>query len=217
MTCKHCCGADQLFDIKGAKKELKKYKRKGPGKSTNKLIKLIFGKVDLNGKSLLDIGGGIGAIQWGFLKNGGEATMHIDASQSYLLTAEQYASEHNFADRTSFVFGDFVEKAGELASYDYITLDKVICCYPDYKSLLREATKKCHNSIAVTYPFGGFISRLIASFNKIYFYVKKNPFRTYIHSPKEIERFILTQGFEIKEKCKSFPWHVQIYRRSELN
>ena len=25
MTCKHCCGADLLFDIKGAKKELKKY------------------------------------------------------------------------------------------------------------------------------------------------------------------------------------------------
>ena len=83
MTCKHCCGADQLFNLKGAEKELKKYRKKGPGKVTTKLIELLTGHDDLAGKTLLDIGGGIGAIQWGFLENGGKYTIDVDASNGY--------------------------------------------------------------------------------------------------------------------------------------
>lgn len=213
MTCKHCCGADQLFDIKGAKKELKKYKKKGPGKSTRKLMEMMFINQDLNGKSLLDIGGGIGKIQWTFLQNGGSKSVDVDASLGYLQVAEEYATSNNFMGKASFFHGDFVDQSEEIEIADFVTLDKVICCYPDYKSLLKKSLEKCGNTIGVVYPLGGPISKAIIQFNKLYFFIKKNPFRTYIHAPKEIENFILDHGFKTCHKTMAFPWHVQVYKR----
>lgn len=212
MTCKHCCGADRLFDLKGAKKELKKYKKKGPGKSSKRLISFIFAN-DTLGKSLLDIGGGIGALQWAFFKQGGIKTFDVDASLGYLNVAESYAIENGYMDKAQFILGDFVDKSPEISDCDFVTLDKVVCCYPDYKALLEKAMQKCNGTIGLTYPLSGFIPKLIAQFNKLYFMIKKNPFRTYIHSPKEIEHFIEGHGFKIINKSISFPWHVQIYRR----
>jgi len=84
-----------LFDQKGAEKELKKYKKKGAGKATRKLIKEML-NFELERKSLLDIGGGVGAIQWAFLKYKGNRTIDIDASQGYLKVATEYATEQGY-------------------------------------------------------------------------------------------------------------------------
>jgi len=212
MTCKHCCGADQFFDLKGAQKKMKKFKLKGAGKITKRLLKTLLLQ-GVNGKTLLDIGGGIGAIQWIFLENGGEKTTDVDASTEYLKVAEAHAIENKMEENTQFIHGDFIDRSDEIQKHDFVTLDKVVCCYPDYKSLLGLALDKCNETIALSFPVGGPISKFVAIFENIYFYFKKNPFGTYIHSPKEIESFILDHGFQKVKKSISFPWHVQIYRR----
>lgn len=215
MTCGHCCGADQLFDLKSAQKEMKKYRRKGASKSSRKLIDDLFTSSDVQGKTLLDIGGGVGALQWAFLEKGGLRSHDVDASNGYLHVAGKFAEEKGWSKQTSFLFGDLVDHADRLDSFDFVTLDKVICCYPDYKALLTSSLERCKGTIGVVYPFGGIIPKFIAQFNKVYFYFKKNPFRTYIHSPGEIENFIKSNGFEMLERKTSFPWHVQVYRRTD--
>lgn len=212
MTCNHCCGADMLFDMKSAQKEMKRYKRKGVKKVTDKLLKLLF-QQNIKGSTLLDIGGGVGAIQWRFLKNGGKATIDVDASQGYLNVAKSYAKENYILDKTQFYHGDFIDVADEIDSCDFVTLDKVVCCYPDYKSLLSLALQKCDRAIALSFPFGGPISKGVALVMKLYLYIKRNPFRSFIHAPEEIEKFILSSGFEIAKKSTSFPWHVRVYKR----
>jgi len=214
MACNHCCGADQLFDLKNARKSLKRYKKKGPGAITKKLIQYLLDFNQLEGKTLLDIGGGIGAIQWGFLKSGGNRTIDVDASNSYQLVAKEYSEELGYDHSASFVFGDFVESAHEIPYVDFVTMDKVLCCYPDYESLLSEALKKCKTQILITYPLGGSIARFIAAIENLYFRIRKIEFVTYIHSPKEIENFIKSQGFELTKKSISFPWHLQVYTKS---
>jgi magnesium-protoporphyrin O-methyltransferase len=210
MTCKHCCGADQFFDLKGAQKEMKRFKRKGAGKATKQLLKFLFLQ-DVKGKTLLDVGGGIGAIQWSFLKNGGTKTMDVDASNGYIKVAETHAIENNLMGKTQFLIGNFADKSEEIHNYDFVTLDKVICCYPDYKSLLGMALEKCNETIALTFPLGGPISKIIAIFGNMYFYFKKNPFHSYVHSPRDIEKFIHSRGFKTIHKRISFPWHIQVY------
>lgn len=212
MTSINCCGADKLFDLRGAQKEMKKYKHKGAKKTTKKLLELLFHK-EISEKTLLDIGGGIGVIQWSFLEKGGKNTMDVDASKAYLEVARLYAEENDFLDKVQFQYGDFVEKSDEINTYDYVTLDKVVCCYPDYESLLAQALKKCYKTIGLIYPMGGLISKFFAQMEQVYFYFKKIPFATYIHSPRDIESFILSKGFKAVHKKISFPWLVQIYDR----
>lgn len=215
MTCGHCCGADQLFDLKSAQKEMKKYLRKGPGKSTRKLISELLPAEEVPGKTMLDIGGGVGALQWAFLEKGGLKSTDVDASHGYLHVAGKIAEEKGWNEQTTFLYGDVVDHAVSLRTFDFVTLDKVICCYPDYQALLASSLDKCQGKIGVVYPFGGIIPKIIAQFNRLYFYLKKNPFRTYIHSPKEIENFIKSRGFEMLNRKTSFPWHVQVYRRTD--
>ena len=216
MTCNHCCGAEKLFDLKSAEKELKKYRKKGPGKATRALIMQTFDKVDSDA-TLLDIGGGIGAIQWAFIEKNGLSTIDVDASKGYLEVAKSYATERNYENKSGFIHGDFVDQHEAVNKADFVTLDKVICCYPDYKALLKHATEKCDDTIGLVYPVAGPVWKTFALFSKVYFYLTKNPFRTYIHSPKEVEQFINRQGFELVQRSIKFPWHVQSYRRVTNN
>lgn len=212
MNCQHCCGANEIFDLKRAEKEFKKYTRKGPRNPTAKLIKR-FDHNSISDRTLLDIGGGIGAIQWFFLENGAKKTTDVDASSSYLKVAADYSSQNGWQNRSNFFHGDFVETNQTFESYDFVTLDKVVCCYPEYQSLLLKAASHCNDTLALTFPVRNLISRFLILLSGLYFYLKNNPFRTYIHRPSEIRELIRSCGFEPIYADVAFPWHVQIYRR----
>ena len=213
MTCKHCCGADQFFDSKNAEKELKKYKKKGPKGATKRLIS-VLNTCDMKQSSLLDIGGGVGAIQWYALSNGSAKTTDVDASGGYLLTAERYASENGWEDKSHFIQGDFTDVAHQVEMHDFVTLDKVICCYPDYRRLLENASAKTSRVMVLSFPIGGIISRSLSKLAALYFKWKKSPFRTYVHDPRDVHQFIESRGLKRTEKIISFPWNVWAYERT---
>ncbi len=208
----NCCGADKLFNLKAAKKELRKYKKTGTGKPTRTLIKAI-GSANLEGKSLLDIGGGIGAIQWDFLKNGGARTTDLDYSDGYLEVAKTYAEENDWSDQSKFIQGDFLENGDTIESHDFVTMDKVVCCYPDYQGLLIKALNKCNHTVGLVYPIDGFVARMIMFAGRMYLRLTGNSFRPYIHPVASIRQLARDQGFESVHSSISFPWHVEVYRR----
>lgn len=213
MTNDHCCGADKLFDLKGARKELKRYLNKGPRNTTRRLLSHLkhYNKQD---KSLLDIGGGIGVIQWDFLSHMGARTTDVDAAGAYLQVAKEYAADHNWEDKCTFIQGDFSEVGEGIDVHDFVTLDRVICCYPDYISLLKMAMEKCGSVLALSYPMSGSLAQVVSELTGVYLYLKRNPFRTYVHPSAAVESFITNHGFKLRSKSLSFPWHVQVYERS---
>lgn len=212
MTGTHCCDANKFFDIKNAQKELKKYNKKGTSGTTKRLIKALK-EVSKKDKTLLDIGGGVGMLQWHFLKNGAKSTTDVDASSGYLEAAQQYAAENNWEDKTTFIEGDFNDYNSELEHYDVVTLDKVVCCYPDFYTILKNATEKCDDYLALSYPISNWISYVVNKVGRIYFLFKKSAFRSYIHSSKQIRQLIIDQGFEPVHASIKFPWHIQVYKK----
>ena len=66
MSCSQCLGIENLFDQKSAEKDLSRYLKKGPDKTTRILVEAIQ-KEGIQGFTLLDIGGGVGAIQYALL------------------------------------------------------------------------------------------------------------------------------------------------------
>jgi len=85
--CSHCRDAGTFFDRKTARKELRRYIKKGPKKSTRLLLDQIR-KSDVTGKTLLDIGGGVGSLTFELMKAGISQSVHVDASEAYLETAK---------------------------------------------------------------------------------------------------------------------------------
>jgi magnesium-protoporphyrin O-methyltransferase len=209
----HCCGADLFFNKKTAAKEYRRYLKKGPARATAKIIQQLQ-QQDIARKSLIDVGGGIGALQWWFLEQGGRQTTDIDASSGYLSQAQSHASEKGWHDKTRFVEGDCTDVYDNLEAADFITLDKVVCCYPDYKEILSATCEKAKEYVSLSYPMDGIIARIIRNLGALFFMLKRNPFRPYVHPVTEIRDTFSNHGFTLVARDMVFPWHVETYARS---
>ena len=81
MQCCHCQGIESLFSEKAARRELRSYRRKGPTKSTRALLAALE-SAGVRGRSLLDIGGGVGAIQHELMRAGASGVTNVIPSPS---------------------------------------------------------------------------------------------------------------------------------------
>jgi magnesium-protoporphyrin O-methyltransferase len=108
--------------------------------------------LDLQERTLLDVGGGVGMIPLELLEAGVSASTLVEASPAYLDVAEQEARRRGFEDQTGHEYGDFVERALDLLEADVVTLDRVFCCYPHPEELVRASTSKATRWYGVTYP-----------------------------------------------------------------
>ncbi|MBN4061600.1 MAG: hypothetical protein COC01_07740 [Bacteroidetes bacterium] len=212
MPSPHCCGVDKLFNEKSARKQLKRYRKKGPLKPTSVLIEAIKGK-GISGCSILDIGGGIGAIQLELLKAGATSAISVDASHGYLKIAKEEAENQNLSDKIEQQFGDFTEVAETIEQHSIVTLDKVICCYPDIDKLLALSLEKCSKYYGLVFPKGGAIAKLFAGFANLFFKITRNSFRTFIHPPEFVHQTITANGFVKVFHHTTFVWHVVLYEK----
>ena len=213
MTCTHCIDANDFFDAKAAKKELKQYLKKGAANPTKKLLTKLREK-DLKGLSLLDIGGGVGVIQLELHKDEISKSTDVDASQAYLQVIKTQAKVKGIDNKMNFIPGDFVDVASGVEAHDIVTLDKVICCYPDAKELLTASLKKCNKYYALTYPLDGILADILVLFARAFFKLKKSNFRPYIHSHHEVNQHIVLAGFQSTYEATSFPWKIYVYERT---
>jgi len=209
----HCCGADLFFDKKTAAKEYRAYLKKGPSRVTARIIKQLENQ-DVTDKTMIDVGGGIGALQWWFLQNGAVQTTDIDASSGYLSQAENHAIENNWQNITQFFEGDCTDVYGQIENADYITLDKVVCCYPNYREILESTCDKSISHVSLSYPMDGVISQAVAGLGGLFFKFIKNPYRPFVHPVKEIRTVFAKKGFERISHSVAFPWHIETYTKS---
>jgi len=209
----HCCGADLFFNKKMALRELRTFRKKGATGATSKIIQQLE-NTDPAGKYLVDIGGGIGAIQWWFLGKGGAKSTDIDASSGYLKQAEDFAIEQGWQSQTDFLMGDCLELYPQIENPDYVTLDKVICCYPDYKDILEATCDKSNAYVSLSYPIDGRIAQLVRGILRLFLKIIRNPFSPYIHSVKDIRAVFETKGYQRLAHEVVFPWHVETYLKN---
>ncbi|MCH8317056.1 MAG: methyltransferase, partial [Bacteroidetes bacterium] len=112
MTCCYQTEAfDHFFDHKTASGIIKKFHKKGPDKTTKILIEALK-KEFIDGYSLLDIGGGIGAIQLELFKYGLDSAINIDASLPFINVSKQEVRKQGYADKVKYYHNNFVDVAG---------------------------------------------------------------------------------------------------------
>ena len=159
MSCCQCQGIQSLFGERIARHDLKRYRRKGPLETTRILLEALV-EAGVEGATLLDIGGGVGAISNGLLIAGAARATVVDASPAYLRTAQAEAERQSHRDRITYRSGDFVALAREIAPADVVTLDRVICCYDDMEALVSASAEKAGRLYGVVYPRDAWWNRL---------------------------------------------------------
>lgn len=212
MTCPHCRGADEVFDPGIARDDLEAYRRSGPSKQTRVLLEAIRLHC-ADPATLLDIGGGIGAIQHDLLQAGVQTAVQVDASRAYLNASQLEAARLGHAARVTYLHGDFVELAGQVAAADVVTLDRVICCYPDVAALVKLSSERAARVYGVVFPRDAWWTRLGNRLLNLVFWLRRNPFRTFVHPSAEVDRIARENGLERRFYRRMGLWQVIVYVR----
>ncbi|MFH1186059.1 MAG: class I SAM-dependent methyltransferase [Chloroflexota bacterium] len=203
---------DRAFTAREARNEARQYRRRGPAGQTREILSAIrsFGLKDV---TLLDVGGGIGAIHHELLQDVAETAVHVDASSAYLKEARAETARRGHAGRVTFVHADFTDVASGLAEAAIVTLDRVVCCYPDYDGLLKAAAGRARRLLVMTYPRETWYLRLGLAIINSFLGFRREPFRTYLHPVREMERVLNAEGMYRVSTKRLFVWELALYSR----
>ena len=164
--------------------------------------------------TLLDIGGGVGAIHHEMLDAGAVSAVHVDASTAYIDAARDEATHRHHLEAIEFVQGDFVELAPKLASADIVTLDRVICCYPDMPALVGKAADKAQRVLGAVYPPDVWWIRIAVRCINYVMRLRESPFRVFVHSSDAIEAELKKHGLERATRQRTIAWEISTFRRA---
>ena len=211
MTCCHCQATDRQFDDAFAKRDLKRYRKKGPDKTTRLMIEALRSQ-RLSSAVLLDIGGGIGVLHHELLGEPVSSAIHVEASSAFVEIARQEAERRGHGERVTFALGDFVDLAAQLPEADVVALDRVICCYPELESLVGLSAAKASRLYLVSFPRWRWLVRLGNAFENTVRKLKRDAFRTFVHPQTEIEALLDGAGLRCCYRRRTFLWEVVGYQ-----
>jgi SAM-dependent methyltransferase len=209
-----CCKPDYdaRFDTKSAREDLLTFRRDGPDGSTRRLIDALQ-REGVEGATLLDIGGGVGAIQLELLAAGAASSVDVDASAAFLAVAEEEAHARGFGGRVAYRYGDFVELADSVEAADIVTLDRVICCYPDVHGLVGRSAGHAKRLYGLVYPLDRWWTRIIGRFGNLMFRIFRNDFRLHVHPQAVVDELVRDAGLERRYWHAGWIWQTVLYAR----
>ena len=205
------CGCDGLattFDRKVADEDRDHYERGGPDHTTRLLLDLLR-PYGVAGATILDIGGGIGVIDRELLTSGAGHAVLVEASPAYLEVARQVAREANLLDRLEFVEGDFVSHAEHIDEADIVTLDRVLCCYPDAPALVGASAARAGRVYGLVLPRDHLLVRTALRLANRWFRRRGGGF--YAHSNEQIDALVAAAGLVRRSETSTFFWRVVVY------
>ena len=209
MPCS-CCAADSLdiFGEKSARRELRRYLRKGLGGDDARQIVAWAAQDGLDGATVAEIGGGIGQIQVELLRRGAERGTVVEVVSGYEGPAGELSRAAGVADRSSFLLADVMETPDAVGAADVVVLRRVVCCTPSGPELLGIAAGKTRRTLLVSYPRTTWANRSFARVQNIIFAVVRKRFRVFVHPPEELERAAARHGLARARTTRGAIWET---------
>jgi magnesium-protoporphyrin O-methyltransferase len=213
MPCaSHCAATANHFDERRAAADRTRYQRRGPDPTTRLLLEGLR-DTPVAGRTLLDIGGGIGVLGLELARRGLAAVHLVDAAPAYASTARELFDGAKTAATLAITVVDFVDARLDTAA-DLVTLDRVVCCYPDYQELLARAAAGCRGPQALSFPRDRWYVRLGLSMENGIRRLRGSAFRAFVHSPGPMAAILRGAGFELASHRATLTWRVEHWVRA---
>ena len=207
-----CQGIEEHFGADAGTRKLRAFLHNGPDRTTRLLVDALRAE-GVSDATLLDIGGGIGAIQLELLASGLRSATDVDAASGYLAVAREEAARRGYDGRVTYRHGDFVTLADDLEPADIVTLDRVICCYHDMPALVGASIARARRLYGVVYPRDDWWVRLSMAAENAGNWVRRSRFRAFVHPTRAVDGMIRDAGFERRFFQRTTAWQVLVYGR----
>lgn len=199
-----------FYNAGRAASELRSYRSKGPIPSTRILIDALRAE-GVEGATLIDIGGGIGAVQHELLAAGVAHVTSVDASDAYMRSAQEESQRRGLAGRVTYHHGDFVALAETIPAADIVTLDRVINVYPDWERLVQLSAMRARRLYGLVYPRDTRPVKMVVAL--LNFVLWRGPVHASVRPHEAIERLANEAGLVQCFSKAVGPWQVAVYQR----
>ena len=187
-----------------------RYRRMGPDAMQRDMLEQLDG-LGLSGRTLLDIGCGVGVLHQALLERGAVRALGVDLAPKMLDHARERAHAMALDERVEYRLGDFVEMEAEIDTADLTLLDKVVCCYPDAEGMLEAAARHTRVALALVYPRRHWLSLLSNRIWNLGYRVFGSDFRSYVHDPGSVHGWLERCGLRRVFSRDNLMWHTQVY------
>jgi 2-polyprenyl-3-methyl-5-hydroxy-6-metoxy-1,4-benzoquinol methylase len=207
-----CCSPTdyrRLFSRKFAARDLKRYRKRGLTGTSRALVDLAG---DVSGASVLDVGGGIGAIDVELLQRGAERATNVELSGGYEEAAAELVAECGVRERVERRVADFVSEP--VAPHDIVVMHRVICCYPDVDALVGAAAAHTTRRLLVTYPQEHAVMRAGLRAINLWLWLSRCGFRSYAHPVARIVKAAEAEGLRlVRRERNGLLWESAAFAR----
>ena len=208
-----CCkpGAyDRLFSARQAKLDASRYRKRGLGGTSRNLVELAG---DVSGASVLEVGGGVGAIGLDLLAAGADRATNVELSGEYEVEAGKLLAERGLAERVERRVGDFVEEPVE--PHDVVVLHRVVCCYPDVDRLVGLAAACTRRRLLLTYPRERPWTRVGVRSINLFMRISGSNFRAFVHPVARMAAAAQREGLALERREEQgLIWENAAFRRT---
>ena len=205
-----CCnprGCDHFFSPRFARRMAARYRKRGLDRPSRRMVEFLASH-DLDGATVLEVGGGVGEIQLELLKHGAARTVNLELSPAYEQEAVRLAREAGVEGRIERRLHDIAIEPAAVEPVDVVVLHRVVCCYPDYERLLGAAGDHAGRLLVFSHPPRNLISRAIVATQNLGFRLMRREFRTFAHPPAAMLEVLERRGLRPAYAHRGVPWHV---------
>ncbi len=210
-----CCSAKgyrRVFSERSAQAEAKRYRRSGLDATSLRIVDYLKTQ-GVEGMSVLEVGGGIGAIQIELLKAGAARAVSVELTPTYEEVAATLLEENGLTSRVERKVMDFAATAAEVDAADIVVLNRVICCYPDMPKLTGAAAAHARRFLVLSFPKRSWWTAAgLGLFNGMLALTRRE-FHIFLHPPRQIVATSEREGMREVHNKAGFLWVVAALRR----
>jgi Methyltransferase domain len=209
-----CCarGYERFFGKRVARRDARRYRRRGLDRTAQRLVDELAAR-GVDGASVLEPGGGVGAIDLELLKRGATRATVVELSHGYDAEAATLARESGMGEQIERRHGDFVEQAAHLEDADVVVMHRVVCCYPDPERLVSAASGHARRLLALSFPRDTWWLRWGARAANVCFRLIGG-IETYIHPPALVEQAAESAGLRtLVHEPAGRIWRIAVFER----
>ena len=210
-----CCrGApcEEMFSPRQARRSLSRYRRRGLDNLEQRMLRVAsVGGVD--GAMVLEIGGGIGALQIELLGAGAGQGEIVELVSAYEPYARELARERGLEDRVSFRVEDVLDRPDAVDPAEIVVLNRVVCCSPDGIELAGVAARLARRTLVLSFPRDRLLVRTgFALLNGVLRLLGRS-FRIFVHAPSSLRAAAEAEGLRPLDSGHGFVWEFVALQR----
>jgi 2-polyprenyl-3-methyl-5-hydroxy-6-metoxy-1,4-benzoquinol methylase len=211
-----CCrpprGYTSVFSKRAARRDAKRYRKGGLDDTGEEMVAFLRGR-GVEGATVLEVGGGVGALQLELLKSGAARATNLELSPEYEDVAAELALEAGVSERVERHLGDLVADPGLTGEADAVLMHRVVCCYPDYDGLVGAASERSRRFLVMSFPRSRALIRLGMGAVNLAARLLRWEYRSWVHPPEAIVAAAERRGLTLVQESRGRIWQVAALER----